>query len=82
MDPRLDGNFNAEQLSNVSDLAYKCVISVSRNRPSMRDTVQTLSLILMKRHNTGNYTHCSTPATEETFIEIDLLENEDVLIER
>ncbi|KAM1796995.1 hypothetical protein ACFX11_037163 [Malus domestica] len=82
VDPRLDGKFNAEQLSNVSDLAYKCVSSVSSNRPSLRNIVQTLSLILTTMHNMGNHTHCSTPATEETFIEIDLLENEDVLIER
>ncbi|XP_008225009.2 PREDICTED: calcium/calmodulin-regulated receptor-like kinase 1 [Prunus mume] len=82
VDSRLDGRFNVEQLVNVADLAYKCVSSLSKNRPSMRDIVQSLSWILMMKHDTENYKQTSNDAAEETYIEIDLLDNQDPFIER
>ncbi|PQP92170.1 calcium/calmodulin-regulated receptor-like kinase 1 [Prunus yedoensis var. nudiflora] len=82
VDSRLDGRFNVEQLANVADLAYKCVSGLSKNRPSMRDIVQSLSWILMMKHNTENYKQTSNDAAEEIYIEIDLLDNQDPLIER
>ncbi|KAL0292455.1 UNVERIFIED_CONTAM: Calcium/calmodulin-regulated receptor-like kinase [Sesamum radiatum] len=39
-DPRLEGNFDVEELNQVAALAHKCVSPVPRRRPSMRDIVQ------------------------------------------
>ncbi|KAJ6837655.1 calcium/calmodulin-regulated receptor-like kinase 1 [Iris pallida] len=48
-DSRLDGNYDMDELHDMARLAYKCINPVSRKRPSMRDVVQALSLIVKKR---------------------------------
>ncbi|XP_004309671.1 PREDICTED: probable leucine-rich repeat receptor-like serine/threonine-protein kinase At5g15730 [Fragaria vesca subsp. vesca] len=82
VDLRLNGEFDVQELAQVADLAYKCVGNVSRKRPSMRDIVQTLSVILMKRRSAKKHQHTPTAAAEETYIEIELIEKQDHLIER
>lgn len=81
-DIRLNGEFDIQELAQVADLAYRCVSDVSRKRPSMRNIVQTLSGILMKRRRAKKPQQTPTTAAEETYIEIDLIEKQDALIER
>ncbi|XP_062013373.1 calcium/calmodulin-regulated receptor-like kinase 1 isoform X1 [Rosa rugosa] len=81
-DIRLNGEFDIQELAQVADLAYRCVSDVSRKRPSMRNIVQTLSGILMKRRSAKKPQQTPTTAAEETYIEIDLIEKQDALIER
>nr|BAV91470.1 protein kinase superfamily protein [Freesia alba] len=51
VDPRLDGNYDMDELHDISTLAYKCINRMSRKRPSMRDVVQALSRIVKERHS-------------------------------
>lgn len=50
VDSRLDGKFDARELNDVSDVAYKCVNRNPKRRPAMRDVVQVLSRTLEVRH--------------------------------
>ncbi|CAL9185644.1 unnamed protein product [Musa hybrid cultivar] len=63
-DPRLDGAFDITELNDVAAVAYKCINQLSRNRPPIRDVVQTLyhiSQASFRKH------HCSrsSPFTAE-----------------
>lgn len=56
VDPRLQGNYDIDELNDMATLAYKCIKRVSRKRPSMRGVVQSLSKIakadlIKKRHS-------------------------------
>lgn len=70
-DPRLEGNYDIQELNEVAALAYKCVNRVPKKRPSMRSTVQVLTRILKSRHSKK---HRGTPLSampEEVAIDID-----------
>lgn len=49
-DSRLEGSYEAQQLSEVAALAYKCINRLPRKRPSMRDVVQALSNTVKERN--------------------------------
>ena len=82
VDLRLNGEFDVQELAQIADLAYKCVGNVSKKRPSMRDIVQTLSDILMKRRSAKKHQQTPIATAEETYIEIELIEKQNHLIER
>lgn len=72
-DPRLDGKFNSDELSDVAALAHKCVNHTARRRPSMRDVVQVLSKVVKSRHSTKhpNDSYASTPRSDRVIINIE-----------
>ncbi|PKA66528.1 putative leucine-rich repeat receptor-like serine/threonine-protein kinase [Apostasia shenzhenica] len=49
VDSKLDGVYDAEEVNQVSTLAYKCINRSSSERPSMRDVVQALSSVIEAR---------------------------------
>ncbi|KAL0399287.1 UNVERIFIED_CONTAM: Calcium/calmodulin-regulated receptor-like kinase [Sesamum radiatum] len=75
-DPRLEGNFDVEELNQVAALAHKCVSPVPRRRPSMRDIVQVLSRILKYRHSRKRDMEDSTPRAHEVIINTSQLESQ------
>ncbi|KAE8723057.1 hypothetical protein F3Y22_tig00013285pilonHSYRG00271 [Hibiscus syriacus] len=66
-DPRLDGNFDVQQLNHMAGLAYDCENPVSKKRPTMRDIVLALSEI----HKPMNSETYHAAAADTTF-ELDL----------
>ncbi|XP_073150629.1 calcium/calmodulin-regulated receptor-like kinase 1 isoform X2 [Henckelia pumila] len=73
VDPRLDGNFDVQELNEVAALAHKCVNRIPRRRPSMRDIVQVFSKIIKSRHSGKQHHEPSTPRTDEVAINMDEL---------
>ncbi|KAF8410933.1 hypothetical protein HHK36_003470 [Tetracentron sinense] len=71
VDSRFDGKFDVQELNDVAALAYKCVNSVSRKRPSMRDIVQALSPILKLKHSRKHHKGALSATTEEISIDVD-----------
>ncbi|XP_021811464.1 probable serine/threonine-protein kinase PIX13 [Prunus avium] len=45
MDPRLEGKYPVKAAFRISQLALKCIESEQKNRPSMKDVVETLERI-------------------------------------
>ncbi|XP_062170272.1 calcium/calmodulin-regulated receptor-like kinase 1 [Alnus glutinosa] len=70
-DSRLEGKFDVEELNEVAALAYKCVNSIPRKRPSMRDIVQVLSRILKSRHNKKHHNKSLSSIPDEVSIDVD-----------
>ncbi|XWS11150.1 hypothetical protein CRYUN_Cryun38cG0058900 [Craigia yunnanensis] len=73
VDSRLDGKFDVQELNEVAALAYKCVNRVPKKRPSMRDIVQVLTLILKTRHSKKHQKSLSATADE---VSVDLEQGE------
>lgn len=63
VDSRLDGNYDMDELNDMSTLAYKCINKLSRKRPSMRDVVQALSRIAKENHNKERHSRQFLPIT-------------------
>ncbi|XP_078437062.1 protein kinase superfamily protein [Wolffia australiana] len=55
VDPKLGGAYNAVELSNVANLAHRCLHPVSKRRPSMREIVQGLSSVFNGRQYAWNH---------------------------
>ncbi|XP_059442343.1 calcium/calmodulin-regulated receptor-like kinase 1 [Corylus avellana] len=70
-DSRLEGKFDVQELNEVAALAYKCVNSVPRKRPSMRDIVPVLSRILKSRHNRKHHNKSLSSIADEVSIDVD-----------
>lgn len=71
VDSCLEGQFDVEELNEVAALAYKCVNSIPRKRPSMRDIVQVLSRILKSRHNKKHHNKSLSSIPDEVSIDVD-----------
>ncbi|KAK9155909.1 hypothetical protein Sjap_003389 [Stephania japonica] len=70
VDSRLEGKFNVKELNEIASLGYKCINSVSRKRPSMRDIVQVLSRIVKLRHSRKHHNQ-SVSSAEDVAIDVD-----------
>ncbi|XP_043690422.1 calcium/calmodulin-regulated receptor-like kinase 1 [Telopea speciosissima] len=70
-DSRLEGKFDVRELNEIAALAYKCVNSVSRKRPSMRDIVPSLSRILKLRDNRKNHKRAQSASMEDAYSDMD-----------
>lgn len=53
MDSRLNGNCNLQELGDMANIAYKCVLPERRRRPKMRTVAQNLFKLGKKR--TGDF---------------------------
>lgn len=72
VDSRLEGKFDVRELNEIAALAYKCINSVPKKRPSMRDIVQVLSRILKLNQNRRHHDKKSHSATaDEVSIDMD-----------
>ncbi|KAG8658103.1 calcium/calmodulin-regulated receptor-like kinase 1 [Manihot esculenta] len=72
VDSRLEGKFDVRELNEIAALAYKCINSVPKKRPSMRDIVQVLSRILKLNQNRRHHDKKSLSATaDEVSIDMD-----------
>lgn len=71
VDARLEGNFDIQELNEVSALAYKCVKRAPKKRPSMRSTVQVLTRILKSRQSKKHRRTPLSATPEEVAIDID-----------
>ncbi|KAK9133599.1 hypothetical protein Scep_013127 [Stephania cephalantha] len=67
VDSRLEGKFNAKELNEIASLGYKCINSVSRKRPSMRDIVQVVSRIVKLRHSRKHHNQSISSAEDVAF---------------
>ncbi|XP_072953893.1 calcium/calmodulin-regulated receptor-like kinase 1 isoform X1 [Typha angustifolia] len=65
VDSQLDGAFDVEELNGIAAVAHKCINPVSRKRPSMRDVVQVLSLIIKRRQSRKHLGRRFLPVTSE-----------------
>ena len=71
VDDHLDGNFNVQELNEVSSLAYRCVNRSPRKRPSMRDIVQVISRINNFRLEQKHHRKSLSAMTDDVSIDID-----------
>ncbi|CAH9107965.1 unnamed protein product [Cuscuta epithymum] len=72
VDSRLNGKYNVQELNDVSTLAYKCLNSLPKKRPSMREIVQVLARVIESRRSLQHHKQLSaTP--EEVSISVDQL---------
>ncbi|XP_028794419.1 calcium/calmodulin-regulated receptor-like kinase 1 [Neltuma alba] len=69
VDSQLNGKYDVHTLNDMAALALKCVNEASRDRPSMRDIVGSLSQLCKKKH-CGNC-NMKSPAVNEVSIEMD-----------
>lgn len=74
-DSRLEGEFDVQELNEVSAIAHKCIERVPKKRPSMRDIVQVLTRIVKSRHDKKHHRK-SLPATPEEEVAIDVEDDE------
>ncbi|PIN00388.1 Serine/threonine protein kinase [Handroanthus impetiginosus] len=78
-DPRLEGKFDVEELNEVAALAHKCVNSIPKKRPSMRDIVQVLSKILKHRYSKRHHKEDSTPRANQVIVNMGQLDCRNTL---
>ena len=71
-DPRLQGNYDVQQLNSMSALAYDCINPDSRERPSMRDIVLALSNYQKRRSSRVPHGQNGRHKAEEPTFELDL----------